>query len=66
MKTVTVCSQCDKPEYTCGCAKYCCFCQSQDGIRLCIDGLYYCPDCREACDVRVADSDDRGPTGTNL
>jgi hypothetical protein len=27
-------------------------------IRLCEDGLYYCPDCREACDVRVAESGD--------
>jgi len=55
----TLCSQCDKPEGECNCEKYCCFCQSQEGIRLCVDGLYYCPDCREACDVRLADSDDR-------
>lgn len=53
----TVCSQCDQPESKCACQKYCCFCQSQDDIRLCVDGLYYCPECREACDVRVADDE---------
>jgi len=53
-----LCSLCDKPESQCACEKYCCFCQSQYNIRLCVDGLYYCPDCREACDVRVADKDD--------
>jgi len=56
---VTLCSLCDKPERECNCEKYCCFCQSQQDIRLCVDGLYYCPDCREACDVRLADSDAR-------
>ena len=55
MATITLCSQCDKPETKCGCEKYCCFCQSQHGIRLCVDGLYYCPDCREACEVSVAE-----------
>lgn len=53
-----VCSQCDKTEAECSCEKYCCFCQSQHKVRLCVDGLYYCPDCREACDVRVAEKDD--------
>jgi hypothetical protein len=60
--TTTVCAQCDQPEANCACDKYCCFCQSQQNIRLCVDGLYYCPDCREACEVRLADSDDRRPT----
>jgi hypothetical protein len=60
--TTTVCSQCDKPETACTCEKYCCFCQSQQNIRLCVDGMYYCPDCREACELRVAESDDRRPT----
>jgi hypothetical protein len=23
-------------------------------VKLCADGLYYCPDCREACDIAVA------------
>ena len=52
-----VCTQCDKPETQCECEKYCCFCQSQYNVRLCVDGLYYCPDCREACDVRVVEAD---------
>jgi hypothetical protein len=57
--SVTVlCSQCDKPEPQCTCEKFCCFCQSQYNIRLCVDGLYYCPDCREACDVRVVETSD--------
>jgi len=60
--TTTVCSQCDKPEIECSCEKYCCFCQSQQNIRLCVDGLYYCPDCREACEMRLAESDERRPT----
>jgi hypothetical protein len=54
----TVCSQCDNPESKCMCEKFCCFCQSQDNVHLCVDGLYYCPDCREACDVRIAETDD--------
>jgi hypothetical protein len=57
--TGTVCSQCDNPESKCNCDKYCCFCQSQQSVRLCVDGLYYCPDCREACDIHVADRDER-------
>jgi hypothetical protein len=56
--TSTLCSQCDHSESQCTCEKYCCFCQSQYKVRLCVDGLYYCPDCREACDIHVADSDD--------
>jgi hypothetical protein len=55
---ITLCSQCDKPESKCTCEKFCCFCQSQHNIRLAVDGMYYCPDCREACDVRVADAED--------
>ncbi|HXW56617.1 MAG TPA: hypothetical protein VEJ67_12770 [Candidatus Cybelea sp.] len=55
----TLCAQCDKPQEECTCDKYCCYCQSQTNIHLCVDGLYYCPDCREACDVRLADSDER-------
>ncbi len=40
--------------------KYCCFCQSLYYIRLCVDGLYlHCPDCREACEIRVAETDER-------
>lgn len=56
-QVVTVCSQCEKAEPECSCVKYCCFCQSQYNIHMGVDGLYYCPDCREACDVRLADTD---------
>jgi len=51
-----VCAQCDKAEHDCKCDRYCIYCKGVEGIRLCVDGLYYCPDCREACDVRVVDS----------
>jgi hypothetical protein len=49
------CMQCELTEEKCDCEKYCCQCQGQVGIRLCQDGLYYCPPCREACDYRVQD-----------
>lgn len=54
MAEQVLCAQCDKREPECTCERYCCICQSQYGIRLCMDGQYYCPDCREACDVSVA------------
>jgi hypothetical protein len=50
-----LCAQCDKTEQYCTCEKYCTICQSQLSVRLCMDGLYYCPDCREACEVSLAD-----------
>ena len=56
--TITLCSECEKPESKCTCDKYCSYCQSQYYIRMAVDGRYYCPDCREACDVAVADSSD--------
>jgi len=49
-----VCTQCDKPEQYCSCEKYCTICKGQSNVRLCTDGLYYCPDCREACDMALA------------
>ena len=49
------CAQCDLPENRCQCQKYCCLCQSMEGVRLVGDGLYYCRDCREACDYRTED-----------
>lgn len=52
-KTKVHCAQCDMMEEKCDCEKYCCFCQSQLGVRLCHDGLYYCEPCREACDYKV-------------
>ncbi len=56
MDDQVVCVLCDRPEEECKCVRYCCYCKGQTGIRLCIDGQYYCPDCREACDIRVVDS----------
>src|SRR2546430_3416705 len=56
MEGPTVCVQCDLPEDRCTCEKYCTICKGQHNIRLCADGLYYCPDCREACDVALASS----------
>jgi hypothetical protein len=26
-------------------------------VRLCVDGLYYCPACRDACDTSMANPD---------
>jgi hypothetical protein len=49
-----VCTQCDKTEEDCKCEKYCTICKIQLNVRLCLDGLYYCPECREACDVALA------------
>ena len=54
-----VCSVCGKTEDDCDCVKYCTICKGDFGVRLCIDGQYYCPDCREACDIRVVDVRDR-------
>ena len=48
-----ICNICDLPEERCECERYCCSCQSKDDIRLCEDGQYYCPPCREACDLRA-------------
>jgi hypothetical protein len=56
MQGPTVCQQCDKTEQYCNCDKYCTICQGQSDVHLCTDGLYYCPDCREACDVALAES----------
>lgn len=49
------CAICDKPEAECKCDRYCTLCHSPFGVRLCEDGLFYCPDCREACDYRTQD-----------
>ena len=54
-KSKFVCAQCDLSEQRCECEKYCCLCQGQIDIRLCEDGLYYCPACRLACDYKTAD-----------
>ncbi|MGH9776017.1 MAG: hypothetical protein ACRD50_13845 [Candidatus Acidiferrales bacterium] len=59
MASRVVCQQCEKPESECECDKYCCFCQGQYDIHLCMDGLYYCPECREACEISLVDEIDR-------
>ena len=56
-----VCMQCEKRERDCVCDRYCCICTGQFEIRLCNDGLYYCPDCREACDVNVVSPESNHP-----
>ena len=45
------CSVCDQEEVKCQCDKYCCLCHGGNQVRLCNDGLWYCLDCREACDL---------------
>ncbi len=42
-KQQIVCTQCDKSEEYCRCEKYCTICKGQLNVRLCADGLYYCP-----------------------
>ena len=54
-----LCMQCDMPEEKCECEKYCSFCQGQTEIRLCHDGLYYCPPCREAAEYKTQEEYDR-------
>lgn len=51
MNEGVVCILCDKKESECACDRYCTYCKSQENIRLCMDGQYYCPDCREACEI---------------
>jgi len=52
------CAICDLAEEQCQCERYCVICQGQYNVRLCVDGLYYCPDCRRACEVALAKSRD--------
>jgi hypothetical protein len=49
------CAQCDQPENSCECEKFCCLCQSVLDIRICTDGLMYCEPCRTACDYKTSD-----------
>jgi hypothetical protein len=49
------CAQCEMPEGSCQCDKYCCLCQTTDNVRICEDGLMYCEPCREACDYKTSD-----------
>ena len=47
------CTICDLEESRCQCDKYCFMCQGGHDVRLCQDGLYYCLECREACDLQA-------------
>jgi hypothetical protein len=49
------CAQCEQPEDSCQCEKYCCLCQSVIDIRVCSDGLMYCEPCRKACDYKTSE-----------
>ena len=53
MATRFTCSQCDQDESRCTCEKYCVFCQGEHDVRLCADGVYYCRECREVCDLQA-------------
>jgi len=46
-----VCVQCECEEGACKCERYCWLCQGWESVRLCVDGRYYCANCREACDM---------------
>ena len=56
MQDNVVCVLCDKREAECGCERYCNLCKAQYAIRLCMDGQYYCPDCREAIEIHTVDA----------
>ncbi len=45
-----ICVICAKTEALCECDKFCILCKSDEDVRLCIDGCYYCGICREVCD----------------
>ncbi len=47
------CALCDQEEGSCKCERYCSLCQGAHQVRLCQDGMYYCLDCREACDFQA-------------
>ena len=49
------CAQCEQPEASCECEKFCCLCQSVIDARICNDGLMYCEPCRTACDYKTSD-----------
>lgn len=49
------CAQCEMPETSCQCDKFCCLCQTTIDVRICDDGLMYCEPCRNACDYKTSD-----------
>jgi hypothetical protein len=54
MAEEVLCVQCDSPEWQCQCDKYCSMCKSWENVFLCTDGQYYCANCREAMDLKIA------------
>ena len=48
-----LCAVCEQTEEKCDCNKYCCLCMGDHQVRLCNDGLWYCLECREACDLHA-------------
>lgn len=49
------CIICEQEESKCTCDRYCGMCQGANDVRLCNDGMYYCLECREACDLQPQD-----------
>jgi hypothetical protein len=49
------CAQCEQPEASCECDKFCCLCQTVIDVRICADGLMYCEPCRTACEYKTSD-----------
>ncbi len=60
MSAEVKCAQCERPEWQCECDRFCWLCKGLDRIKLGEDGQYYCPDCRDACDVRLANPERSG------
>lgn len=54
-KKRVLCAQCEMPEHRCECERYCALCQGEIEVRLCMDGLYYCEACRQACDYEAVE-----------
>ena len=48
-----ICLVCELPEDRCLCDRYCNLCLSDHEVRLCFDGMMYCLECREACELSV-------------
>jgi hypothetical protein len=55
-----ICVLCDKTEDQCHCDRFCCLCQGAYNVRLCMDGQYYCVDCREVCDFQAQEAEGHG------
>jgi hypothetical protein len=49
------CAQCERPEGSCECEKFCCLCQAVIDIRICSDSLMYCEACRTVCGYKASE-----------